>query len=216
VEALIRWNHPEYGMISPAKFIPLAEATGIIVQIGEWVLLEACKQASIWHRDGYDVVVAVNISAVQFKRGNIEKTVLKALDESGLDPRYLELELTESMLISDESTTIKTIQRLKEIGIQLSIDDFGTGYSSLSYLKKFKIDKLKIDQSFIRDIMQDPEDSAIVTAIIQMAKSLNLKTIAEGVEDESILQHLSSIGCDEIQGYYISKPLPSNEVGYFL
>lgn len=216
MEALIRWNHPEYGMISPAKFIPLAEATGIIVQIGEWVLLEACKQASIWHRDGYDVVVAVNISAVQFKRGNIEKTVLKALDESGLDPRYLELELTESMLISDESTTIKTIQRLKEIGIQLSIDDFGTGYSSLSYLKKFKIDKLKIDQSFIRDIMQDPEDSAIVTAIIQMAKSLNLKTIAEGVEDESILQHLSSIGCDEIQGYYISKPLPSNEVGYFL
>ncbi len=215
-EALIRWNHPEHGMISPVKFIPLAEATGVIIQIGEWVLKEACNQAAKWHGEGRNIVMAVNISAVQFRRGNIEKTVAKALEESGLDPKFLELELTESILISDESSTIKTLQRLKNLGIQLSIDDFGTGYSSLSYLRKFRIDKLKIDQSFVRDIVDDVEDRAIVTAIVQMAKSLNLKTIAEGVEDEVVLQYLSQMGCDEIQGYYISKPLPPREIEYLL
>ncbi|WP_263831756.1 bifunctional diguanylate cyclase/phosphodiesterase [Sulfurospirillum oryzae] len=212
VEALIRWMHPERGLISPLTFIPLAESSGLIVEIGEWVLIEACKQAALWHQKQLFINIAVNISAIQFKRGNLEAVVQKALKISGLDPKFLELELTESIFIHNTQETLKTIQNLKEIGIMLSIDDFGTGYSSLTYLKRFSVDKLKIDQSFIRNLLQNQEDAVIVKTIIQMAKSLNLKTIAEGVEDKTVLKAISDYGCDEVQGYYFSKPLEAHYI----
>ncbi|MCX7174567.1 MAG: EAL domain-containing protein, partial [Proteobacteria bacterium] len=176
VEALVRWNHPDFGLVPPGKFIPVAEDSGLIVPIGEWVLREACRQAKAWQQAGLpEMVMAVNLSAVQFKRGNLYQSVSNALVESGLDPIFLELELTESILIRDTENVLATVRQLKLLGLNLSIDDFGTGYSSLSYLKKFKVDKLKIDQSFIRDLDSDPDDAAIVRAIIQMAKSLNLR-----------------------------------------
>ncbi|MFA5214967.1 EAL domain-containing protein [Sulfuricurvum sp.] len=206
-EALIRWQHPQMGMIPPMSFIPLAESSGIIVQIGEWVIHEACHQAAQWEKEGKEITVAVNISAVQFKRGNLEAIVKNALESSGLNPKLLELELTESILINDVENILKTVQILKGLGIQLSIDDFGTGYSSLAYLKRFAVDKLKIDQSFVREILTDQEDAAIVKTIIQMAKSLNLKTIAEGVEDAQVLAVVDSYGCDEVQGYHFAKPM---------
>ncbi|MBU1883156.1 EAL domain-containing protein, partial [bacterium] len=208
VEALIRWQHPELGMIPPMSFIPIAESSGLIITIGEWVLKEACRQAAIWSKHGIILTVAVNISAVQFKRGNLEEIVKKALSYSGLDPRFLELELTESIMINDVENVLTTVKALKALGVQLSIDDFGTGYSSLAYLKRFAIDKLKIDQSFIRDILNDKEDAAIVKTIIQMAKNLNLKTIAEGVENKQVLDLVSAFGCDEVQGYHFAKPMP--------
>jgi len=207
-EALIRWNHPELGLLPPGRFIPIAEDSGLIVQIGGWVIGEACRQAMAWQTAGLPkFVVAVNLSALQFKRGNLEKTLVDALEQSGLDPKFLELELTESILIQDIQSVLPTVERLKGLGLQLSIDDFGTGYSSLSYLKRLKVDKLKIDQSFVRDLATDPEDAAIVRTIIQMAKSLNLKTIAEGVEDEETLSFLKSNHCDEAQGYLIGRPM---------
>jgi len=215
VEALIRWEHPQYGTIMPMNFIPFAESNGLIVQIGQWVLEEACTQAALWHAKGIAITVAVNISAVQFKRGNLEAVVKKALDISGINPRFLELELTESILIHDAENILKTVRSLKELGIQLSIDDFGTGYSSLSYLKRFAVDKLKIDQSFVRDILRDQEDAAIVRTIIQIAKSLNLKTIAEGVEDASVLNVIGAYGCDEVQGYHFTKPLEASAFELF-
>lgn len=206
-EALIRWNHPERGMIPPMSFIPTAESSGLVVQIGEWVIKEACRQAVEWSKRGIHLTMAVNISAIQFKRGNLEEVVRQALDESGLNPQLLELELTESILIHDTEKVLEAVQRLKSLGIQLSIDDFGTGYSSLSYLKRFAVDKLKIDQSFVKDIVNDQEDAAIVKAVIQMAKSLNLKTIAEGVENIEVLNIINGYGCDEVQGYHFAKPL---------
>ncbi len=209
-EALIRWQHPQMGMVPPMSFISLAESSGIIVQIGQWVIEEACRQAAQWQNEGKEITVAVNISAVQFKRGNLEAIVKNALESSGLNPKLLELELTESILINDVENILKTVQILKGLGIQLSIDDFGTGYSSLAYLKRFAVDKLKIDQSFVRDILKDQEDAAIVRTIIQMAKSLNLKTIAEGVEDGQVLAVIDSYGCDEVQGYHFAKPMEAN------
>jgi EAL domain-containing protein (putative c-di-GMP-specific phosphodiesterase class I) len=207
-EALIRWNHPEFGLVPPGRFIPIAEDCGLIVQIGDWVIGEACRQAMAWQTAGLPkFVVAVNLSALQFKRGNLEKTLGDALEQSGLDPKFLELELTESILIQDIQSVLPTVERLKGLGLRLSIDDFGTGYSSLSYLKRLKVDKLKIDQSFVRDLATDPEDAAIVRTIIQMAKSLNLKTIAEGVEDEETLSFLKLNDCDEAQGYLIGRPM---------
>ncbi len=211
-EALIRWNHPELGMVPPGNFIPLAEESGLIVQIGDWVLLEACRQTAAWHVAGLPkLVIAVNISAVQFKHHNLENSVLQALVDSGLDPTYLELELTESILIRETEVVLALVRRLKSLGVKLSIDDFGTGYSSLSYLKRFNVDKLKIDQSFIRNMAEDPNDAAIVRAIIQMANALNLKTIAEGVEDEHSLTLLRLHHCDEAQGYYFAKPMPADQ-----
>lgn len=210
-EALIRWQHPQLGMILPMSFISIAESSGLIVQIGEWVITEACRQAVLWHNEGIKITIAVNISAVQFKRGNLETVVKQALDSSGLNPRFLELELTESILINDIENILQTVRNLKELGIQLSIDDFGTGYSSLSYLKRFAVDKLKIDQSFIRDILSNQEDAVIVKTIIQMAKNLNLKTIAEGVENEQVLALINSYGCDEVQGYHFAKPMEATE-----
>ncbi|MDD3343050.1 MAG: PAS domain S-box protein [Sulfurospirillaceae bacterium] len=209
VEALLRWIHPKQGIISPIQFIPLAESSGLIVEIGEWVLIEACKQAALWHQKGICMNVAVNISAIQFKRGNIESVVKKALEFSNINPCFLELELTESILIHNTQEVLQTVQNLKALGIQLSIDDFGTGYSSLTYLKRFKVDKLKIDQSFIKNILQDQEDAVIVQTIIQMAKNLNLKTIAEGVENEAVLNAVQNYGCDEVQGYHFASPMPA-------
>ena len=211
-EALIRWNHPELGMVPPGRFISIAEDSGLIVPMGDWVLGEACRQAVAWHKAGLpELLIAVNLSAVQFKRGDVEKAVTQALDESGLNPALLELELTESILIKDTEKVLATVRQLKSLGVKLSIDDFGTGYSSLSYLKRFNVDKLKIDQSFVRDMADDPNDAAIVSAIIQMAKSLNLTTIAEGVEDERQLALLRRLHCDEVQGYYFARPMPADE-----
>ncbi|MDR3368259.1 EAL domain-containing protein [Rhodoferax sp.] len=212
VEALIRWNHPELGLVPPARFIPAAEENGLIVPIGAWVLREACREAVRFQNAGLSrLVVAVNLSALQFKRGDIAQSVRLALEESGLAPELLELELTESILIGDTERVLSTVMGLKEMGVKLSIDDFGTGYSSLAYLKRFKVDKLKIDQSFIRDLAHDVEDEAIVRAVIQMAHSLGLQTIAEGVENKEVLDRLKLYHCDEIQGYFISRPIPATE-----
>jgi diguanylate cyclase (GGDEF)-like protein/PAS domain S-box-containing protein len=216
-EALIRWNHPELGMVAPGRFISVAEDSGLIVPIGEWVLREACRQAVAWHKAGLpELLIAVNLSAVQFKRGDVEKSVTQALELSGLNPALLELELTESILIKDTEKVLATVRQLKSLGVKLSIDDFGTGYSSLSYLKRFNVDKLKIDQSFVRDMADDPNDAAIVSAIIQMAKSLNLVTIAEGVEDERQLAQLRLQHCDEAQGYLIARPMPADEFASYM
>ncbi|MFA6311135.1 MAG: EAL domain-containing protein [Sterolibacterium sp.] len=217
VEALIRWRHPDLGLIAPGRFIAIAEDSGLIVPIGEWVVHEACRQAAAWKLAGLpDMQVAVNLSAVQFKRGDVVQAVTSALDASGFNPAFLELELTESILIGNTESVLATVQRLKLLGVRLSIDDFGTGYSSLSYLKRFDVDKLKIDQSFIRDLSSDPEDAAIVRAIIQMAQSLSLTTIAEGVEDAQMLDHLRSFRCDGAQGYHFARPMPADELVAFL
>jgi diguanylate cyclase (GGDEF)-like protein len=217
VEALIRWNHPELGLIMPGSFIAIAEDSGLVVPMGEWVIREACQQAVAWQKAGLpNMVMAVNLSALQFKRGNLEDTLVSALLDSGLDPSLLELELTESILIKDTDHVLQTVRRLKNLGLKLSIDDFGTGYSSLAYLKKFAVDKIKIDQSFVRDLANDSENTAIVKAIIQMAHSLNLKTIAEGVEDETTLQHLRIHHCDEAQGYFFAKPMPAEMLAQYV
>lgn len=217
VEALIRWNHPELGQIAPGRFIHIAEESGLIVPIGDWVLQEACCQAVAWQREGMaEITMAVNLSAVQFKRGNVEQSVIRALENSGFNPQRLELELTESTLIQNVESVLATVKRIKLLGVNISIDDFGTGYSSLSYLKRFDIDKLKIDQSFVRDLATDPEDAAIVRAIIQMARSLNLETIAEGVETSEILHQLKIFQCDDAQGYLFARPMPASDIASFL
>jgi len=207
MEALVRWQDPVQGLVPPDQFIPLAEETGLIVPIGEWVLREACKQGKAWRDAGAaDLRMAVNISARQFWRGNLLETVESVLQEVGADASMLELELTESVLMRHEAETVELLDQLSRRGITVSIDDFGTGYSSLSYLKRFPINKLKIDRSFVRDIQDDADDAAIVTAIVAMARGLKLRVIAEGVETPGQLAYLKSIGCDEIQGYLISKP----------
>ena len=211
-EALVRWQHPESGLIPPAKFIPLAERSGLIIPLGEWILYEACRQARLWRDSGLpDLVIAVNLSAIQFKRGNILDTVSDALAQSGLPANCLELELTESILLQDIDMTMKTLQTLKKMGVKLSIDDFGTGYSSLSYLKQLAVNKIKIDQSFVRDLVDDQEEGAIVKAIIQLGHTLQLTVIAEGVETESQLAFLRNYGCDEIQGYLFSRPVSADK-----
>jgi diguanylate cyclase (GGDEF)-like protein len=217
VEALMRWNHPERGLVAPGHFIPLAEESGLIVPMSVWVMQEACRQAMRWRAAGLpDLLMAVNLSAVQFRRGDVEQTVMQALAVSGLNPEFLELELTESTLVYESEAVLETLQRLKQRGVRLSIDDFGTGYSSLSYLKRFAIDKLKIDQSFIRDLAVDPDDAAIVRAIIQMAHSLGLKALAEGVETAEMLARLRVFGCDEVQGYHFARPMPAQQFEAYL
>lgn len=212
-EALLRWYHPDLGTISPAEFIPIAEDSGLIISIGEWVLRQAVQQAKLWLNEGHDsLIMAVNISAIQFRHPDLPKLVTQILEEFGLAPEYLELELTEGVAMYDPQGAIEMIDKLHALGIRVSIDDFGTGYSSLSYLKKFKIYKLKIDQSFVRDISTDPEDKAIVSAVISMSKSLGLQTIAEGVETIEQLTYLRAQGCDEVQGYYYSKPMPAEQL----
>jgi diguanylate cyclase (GGDEF)-like protein len=213
MEALVRWQHPLRGLVSPMEFIPLAEETGLIVPLGKWVLQEACLQARRWQELGIaGMTVAVNISGVQFQQADLVQTVARALEWSSLDARYLELEITETVVMHNAPEAIVMLGELHRMGVSLSIDDFGTGYSSLNYLKRFPIDKLKIDQSFIRDISVDSDDGAIVQAIIAMAHSLRLRVVAEGVEHESQLDFLRGLGNDEYQGYLFSKPLPAREV----
>jgi EAL domain-containing protein (putative c-di-GMP-specific phosphodiesterase class I) len=212
-EALLRWRHPDYGMVSPAEFIPLAEETGLILPLGEWVLQAACKQASAWVKQGLTAVsMAVNLSARQFHSQNLANLCQRALGEAGLEPGYLELELTESAVMQNVEEAIETLQELKAIGLRLAMDDFGTGYSSLSYLKRFPIDSLKIDQSFVRNITTDPDDAAIAVTVIAMAHTLKLRVVAEGVETKQQLDFLRAHGCHEAQGYYLSRPLPAAEV----
>lgn len=211
-EALIRWQRPGRGMVLPNQFISVAEDSGLILAIGAWVLYEACRQNRAWQDASLSPVpVSVNISPTQFRQKNFLQTVLRTLDQTGLDPRYLELELTESVIMRDVEHTGAVLRTLKELGVQVSIDDFGTGYSSLSYLKRLPIDTLKIDQSFIRDIAYDPDDAAIISAVINMAKSLRQKVIAEGVETQEQAAFLQRQQCDEMQGYYFCEPLPASE-----
>ncbi|QZY56106.1 EAL domain-containing protein [Crassaminicella profunda] len=212
MEALVRWKHPKKGMISPATFIPLAEENGCILSIGEWVLHTACKQNKLWQDEGYEpITVAVNISARQFQQPNFVDLVRKVLKETELDPRYLELEITESIAVEDIEYTIEILNQLKEMNIQIAMDDFGTGYSSLSYLKRFAIDHLKIDQSFVKDIISNKNDQAIASTIIAMGNRLNLKVTAEGVETKEQLDFLEKENCQYIQGYLFSKPVPAKE-----
>ncbi|MDD4854828.1 MAG: EAL domain-containing protein [Sulfuricurvum sp.] len=215
-EALLRWHHPEHGNISPLEFIPILEENGLILLIGEWVLRTAVSQAKEWMEQGSQpIIMAVNISAVQFRHLSLPDTVSSILREVGLPPEYLELELTESVAMHDPQKAIDVMNNLHDRGIRMSIDDFGTGYSSLSHLKKFKVYKLKIDQSFVRDITIDQEDKAIVSAIISMSKRLGLQTIAEGVETAEQLEYLQQEGCDEIQGFFYSQPLSAREFEAF-
>ena len=209
MEALLRWQHPERGLVSPMEFIPLLEETGLIVPVGEWVLRTACAQNRAWQDAGLPPMrVAVNLSAHQFRQSNLTDVVCQTLLDTGLAPEHLELEVTESVMIQDLQTTITTLHQLHVIGIQISIDDFGTGYSSLGYLKRLPISKIKIDQSFVRDICADPDDAAIADAVISLGHSLKLQVIAEGVETVEQLDYLRAHGCDEVQGYYFSRPLP--------
>jgi len=207
-EALLRWQHPRLGLVPPDKFIPIAENSGLIMPIGEWVLKTACAQARRWQDEGLPPLpVAVNVSAVQFRQESFPALIRRVLHETGLPAQYLELELTEGLLLSSADVTLSVLQELNEMGVNLSIDDFGTGYSSLSYLKHLPVYKLKIDRSFVRDITVDPDDAAITGTIISMAKSLNLKVIAEGVENAEQMLFLREHDCDEVQGYYFSRPL---------
>ena len=204
-------------MVPPSDFIPVAEETGLIVRLGEWVLEEACRQAAEWHKAGYaHLQVAVNLSAQQFRREEIAGTIARTLEQTGVPASHLELEITESVIIQQTEQAIVKFRELNDMNVQLSLDDFGTGYSSLSYLKRFPIDKLKIDQSFVRDISTDPDDAAIVTAIIAMAHSLGLEVIAEGVETAEQLAFLKLLGCDKAQGYYFSKPVAAGEFAVLL
>ena len=217
VEALLRWNNPEIGMVPPEYFIPIAEETGLIVSIGEWVLREACRQNSEWRMLGLPkITVAVNLSAVQFRQNNFGEMIKEILREYELDPSGLELEITESAVMHNAEASIALLLELKAMGLKLAVDDFGTGYSSLSYLKRFPIDKLKIDQSFVRDITVDSDDAVIVSTIINMARTLKLKVIAEGVETAEQLSFLKHQECDEIQGYYFSKPMPPEKINSLL
>lgn len=216
-EALIRWNHPVAGIVSPGDFIPLAEETGLIVPIGEWVIETACKQIKTWQDQGLpDITVAVNLSARQFQQENLIQVVEQGLKMSGIQARHLELEVTESSVMVNPEKTIAILHDLKRIGVKIALDDFGTGYSSLNYLKRFPIDSLKIDQSFVRDIISDPDDAAIAKLVISLAHSLKQTVIAEGVENEAQLRFLQRNQCDEMQGYFFSRPLPAEEFASLL
>jgi diguanylate cyclase (GGDEF)-like protein/PAS domain S-box-containing protein len=213
MEALVRWRHPERGMVPPATFIPLAEEIGLIVPIGEWVLRAACLQARAWQKENPGAIrVAVNLSPQQFREPGLGETVRRILNETGLDPRLLDIELTESVLAGNPDSVAGVLGELERLGSQISIDDFGTGYSSLSHLKRFPVDVLKIDQSFVRDCTADADDAAIVQAIITMAHALGIQTIAEGVETKEQLEFLHRNGCDAMQGYYFSRPVPAEEI----
>jgi EAL domain-containing protein (putative c-di-GMP-specific phosphodiesterase class I) len=209
VEALVRWQHPLLGLVSPGDFIPLAEETGLILPIGDWVLREACRQNKSWQEKGFPTMrVSVNISALQLQRQDLAESVIQILEETQLAPEFLELELTESSIMSKAKSTIDVLTKLQTMGVMISIDDFGTGFSSLSYLKRLPINALKIDQSFVRDVSTDQDDAALVMAIITLAHNLRLLVVAEGVETEEQWNFLHLMKCDEIQGFLFSKPLP--------
>jgi EAL domain-containing protein (putative c-di-GMP-specific phosphodiesterase class I) len=212
MEALVRWRSPERGLVPPNDFISVAEETGMIIPLGAWVLQEACRQNRAWQLSGLPQMrVAVNLSAYQFRQQNLPEFVARLLVETGLDASCLELEVTESVVMHNPAEAAMTLQRLHAQGIHISVDDFGTGYSSLSYLKQFRLDTLKIDRSFVRDISTDADDAAIVRSVIALAHSLRLRVIAEGVETNEQLDYLRKLGCDQYQGYLSSRPLPAAE-----
>jgi EAL domain-containing protein (putative c-di-GMP-specific phosphodiesterase class I) len=211
-EALVRWRREDGELVSPRKFLARAEANGMIIPINEWVLRRACRDAQAWRRAGLPPIrIAVNMSPVQFRRQNVGKLITDTLKETGLEPRWLELEITESIVMENTKALIRELNRLRKLGVQFSIDDFGTGYSSFRYIKAFPIGRLKIDQSFIANMHRDASDVAIVQAIIGLAKNLNLGVIAEGVETEEQRRWLANEGCDEAQGFFFSPPLPADE-----
>jgi diguanylate cyclase (GGDEF)-like protein/PAS domain S-box-containing protein len=213
VEALLRWNRPGHGLVYPAEFVPVLEETGMVVRIGEWIIMEACRQIAEWQAQGVrEVRVAVNVSSRQFVEGDLESVVRAAIERHDIEPALLELELTESALMTNAERTIEVLERLKRLGIRIAIDDFGTGYSSLAYLKRFPIDKLKIDIAFVRDIVTNPDDAAIALAIISMARSLHMQVIAEGVETRAQMAYLRRHRCDEIQGFHFSRALPASQL----
>jgi diguanylate cyclase (GGDEF)-like protein/PAS domain S-box-containing protein len=213
IEALIRWQHPELGVVSPAEFIPLAEDTGLIEEVGEWVLAEACRQYRAWHHQRLNPArISVNVSARQFKSGRFPKIVQRVLGRTGMDPACLELEITESLLVRGDARLLHDMHELRALGIRFSIDDFGTGYSSLSYLKRLPVSSLKADRSFVRDVPDDSDDVAILAATISMAHNLNLRVVAEGVETDAQLEFLRAQGCDELQGFLISRPLDAASI----
>lgn len=217
VEALLRWNHPQLGLVPPNKFIGIAESSGLIVPIGEWVLRTACAQAKQWQDAGLPAVpVAVNVSAIQFRQQGFAELIRNVLKDTGLEAKYLELELTESLLLSNADVMFSILQELRDMGVKLAIDDFGTGYSSLNYLRQFQVNRLKIDRSFVRDVAVNRDDAAITTAIIGMAKALNLEVLAEGVETEAQLSFLRAQHCYEIQGFYYSKPVAVGRIAEHL
>lgn len=213
VEALIRWENPELGLITPTEFIPLAEETGLIMQIGEWALREACQTNKAWQTEGYQpICVAVNLSAKQFQHPDIAQLVASILSEAGLEPQYLELELTETAVMENVESAINKLNTIKQMGVKISVDDFGTGYTSISYLKQFPISVLKIDQSFIKNIPENLNNTAITSAVIALAHTLEMKVVAEGVENAEQLQYLADHDCDMVQGYYLSRPLPEQKI----
>ena len=217
VEALVRWNHPQRGMVSPAEFIPVAEQARLINRLTDFVLGEACQQAKAWQDAGLPAItVSVNLSPADFKRQDIVSIITATLERSGLAPQCLELEITEGMVMSGVEAVIETLDELSALGVELAIDDFGTGFSSMNYLKKFPVDRLKIDQTFIRDVLTSEEDAGITKAIIQLGHSLNLEVIAEGVETAQQLEFLREWGCDEAQGYHFSRPIPPDELAVLL
>jgi EAL domain-containing protein (putative c-di-GMP-specific phosphodiesterase class I) len=213
VEALIRWRHPRLGLTPPARFIPIAEESGLIVPIGDWALGEACRQTKAWHDAGLPpIAVSVNVSARQFRENHIVCAVAEALAESKLNPKYLELEVTESLVMQDVDRAIETMKELRALGVRLSIDDFGTGYSSLSALKRFPVERLKIDRSFIQDLPGDEDDCAVASAVISLGQKLNLRVIAEGVETDAQVAFLRENHCDEMQGYCFSRPVAADAI----
>jgi EAL domain-containing protein (putative c-di-GMP-specific phosphodiesterase class I) len=217
VEALIRWRHPERGLVPPSEFIPIAERCRLIIPIGRWVLREACRQARVWQDAGLPMVrMAINVSPVELGAANFVSSVLTTLAETGLEAHRLELELTETFLMQEANSTIAVLRELRSIGVHLALDDFGTGYSSLSCLQRFPIDTLKIDQSFVRDLVNDADDANIVSAVIGMGNSLHLRVIAEGIETREQLNFLQKHGCPIGQGFYFSRPVPAAEFGVLL
>jgi EAL domain-containing protein (putative c-di-GMP-specific phosphodiesterase class I) len=217
MEALIRWNNSELGAVPPNEFIPVAETTGLILPIGEWVLRTACAQLKAWQQEGSpELRMAVNVSAVQFTHPEFPAQVARVLEETGVDPTCLELEVTESVIMEDESGAAGTLAKLKQLGVSLSIDDFGTGYSNLARLREFPVDRLKVDRSFVRQISTRSNDRTITDAILAMARKLQIDVVAEGVEDFSQLLHLQEQQCDFAQGFLLSRPMPSNEARQFL
>ena len=211
MESLVRWIPSDGKMVSPSLFIPLAEETGTILPLGDWILRQACRDAAAWHKAGYPIQIAVNLSTIQLQQKKLVAQVSDILEETGLAPEALELEITESMVMGNVAKSIEIMNKLKELGVAIAVDDFGTGYSSLNYLKQFPIDTLKIDRSFVCDLDTDAGDAAIVTAIISLGKALNLKVVAEGVETLEHLNILQDKKCQEIQGYYFSRPLPADQ-----
>jgi EAL domain-containing protein (putative c-di-GMP-specific phosphodiesterase class I) len=212
-EALLRWNHPIRGRVPPGEFIPLAEETGLVVAIGEWVIRQACAQANMWPAD---LRVAVNVSPLQFRNKNLVSTVVSALAASGLRADRLELEITETVLMHNNDGTLAMLHHLRDLGVRISMDDFGTGYSSLSYLRSFPFDKIKIDQTFVRDLIEKPDSIAIIRAVAGLGHSFGMTTTAEGVETKEQLDQMRAEGCTEVQGYFYSKPLPASEVPQLL